>query len=97
MIEERISVAPMLEWTDPHYRMLMRGITRKSVLYTEMLVDEAVHYSHPSTLDFMLGKGIEEDPSVIQLGGYDPVMMANAAAKCEEYCQGRLVSTTFTK
>eukprot|EP00981_Chlorochromonas_danica_P015302 scaffold11566_cov156-Ochromonas_danica.AAC.2 len=87
MIDEKISVAPMLEWTDPHFRMLMRGITRRSVLYTEMLVDEAVVYTHPSALDFMIGKGIEEDPSVIQLGGHDPTMLANAAEKCEAYAK----------
>lgn len=92
MIEEKVSVAPMLEWTDPHFRMLMRGITRKSVLYTEMLVDETIIHTHPSALDFMVGRAINEDPSVIQLGGHDPHTLAEAAAKCEAYCQGRSAS-----
>lgn len=89
MLDEKVSVAPMLEWTDPHFRMLMRGITRKSVLYTEMLVDEFVVHAHPSSLNFSIGKGIEEGPSVIQLGGHDPLMLAEAAARCEAFCDGR--------
>jgi tRNA-dihydrouridine synthase A len=89
MIDEKLSVAPMMEWTDPHYRMLLRGITKKTVLYTEMVIDEAVIHCHPSALDFFIGKGIEESPSVIQLGGNDPEVLAEAAMRCEEYCQGR--------
>lgn len=86
MLEERISIAPMLEWTDPHYRMLMRGITRKTVLYTEMVVDETV--LHAPSLDFFIGRRIEEEPSVIQLGGHEPELMARAAEFCEQYCGG---------
>eukprot|EP01040_Poterioochromonas_malhamensis_P011770 gene11770-12842_t len=86
MLEERISIAPMLEWTDPHSRMLMRGITRKTVLYTEMVVDETV--LHAPSLDFFIGRRIEEEPSVIQLGGHEPELMARAAEFCEQYCGG---------
>ncbi len=90
MLDERLSVAPMMEWTDPHFRMLLRGITRKTVLYTEMVVDETIMFApQPSTFDFLIGKGIEEEPSVIQLGGNEPLMLAQAAEKCEEYGQGR--------
>ena len=37
-----LSVAPMMEWTDRHYRFMMRGITQKTHLYTEMYVDNTV-------------------------------------------------------
>jgi tRNA-dihydrouridine synthase A len=86
VLEERISIAPMLDWTDPHYRALLRGITRKSVLYTEMVVDETV--LHAPNLDFFLGRRTEYEPSVIQLGGSDPDLMAQAAEHCEVYSNG---------
>jgi tRNA-dihydrouridine synthase A len=67
MEPEIVSVAPMMEWTDPHYRMLVRGITKKTVLYTEMIVDDTLRYN--PNLDWFAGRNIEEEPSVIQLGG----------------------------
>lgn len=87
LLDERISIAPMVDWTDPHYRMLMRGITRKTVLYTEMVVDDTV-INTPS-LDFMVGREIDPEPSVIQLGGSNPEALAKAVERCEEYSQGR--------
>jgi tRNA-dihydrouridine synthase A len=83
LLDEKLSIAPMMEWTDPHFRMLMRGITRKTVLYTEMVVDETILYA-PS-LDFFLGRYIDENPSVIQLGGHDPEMLGKAAEVCNSY------------
>ncbi|MBM5786007.1 MAG: tRNA dihydrouridine(20/20a) synthase DusA, partial [Cyanobacteria bacterium K_DeepCast_35m_m1_288] len=41
----RFSVAPMMDYTDRHFRVLMRQITRRSLLYTEMVVAQALHYS----------------------------------------------------
>lgn len=69
-MEERISVAPMMEMTDCHWRSMLRGITRKTVLYTEMVVDDAVIHTDDRSLDYFIGKNIEESPSVIQLGRY---------------------------
>eukprot|EP01031_Cornospumella_fuschlensis_P030681 gene30681-37074_t len=88
LLDEKISVAPMMEWTDPHFRYLMRGITRKSVLYTEMVVDDAILHAPMSALDFFIGKDIDEHPSVIQLGGSDPAILSDAAVRCVEYMQG---------
>ncbi len=82
-VNEKLSIAPMMEWTDPHFRMLMRGITRKTVLYTEMVVDETI--IHAPSLDFLIGRCIEENPSVIQLGGHDPETLAKAAEVCSAY------------
>ena len=41
----RLSIAPMMDCTDRHFRVLMRQITKKSLLYTEMIVAKALHYS----------------------------------------------------
>lgn len=88
MLEERISVAPMMEMTDNHWRMMLRGMTRKTVLYTEMVVDDTVNHTDNRMLDFFIGKNIEETPSVIQLGGYNPETLAQAAETCEQYGGG---------
>jgi tRNA-dihydrouridine synthase A len=85
MLDERLSIAPMMEWTDPHYRMLMRGLTKKTVLYTEMVVDETVMYAPRANLDFFIGHSIEEHPSVLQLGGHDPEMLGKATEICSQY------------
>jgi tRNA-dihydrouridine synthase A len=86
VLDEKVSIAPMLDWTDPHYRKLMRGITRKTVLYTEMVVDETI--LHAPNLDFFIGRNTEVEPSVIQLGGHEPDLMAQAAEYCETYGNG---------
>ncbi len=78
----------MMEWTDAHYRMMMRSLTRKTVLYTEMVVDETVKHCIPGSLDFFIGKNVQEEPSVIQLGGSDPETLADAAEICEQYSSG---------
>jgi tRNA-dihydrouridine synthase A len=85
-MEEKISIAPMVEWTDPHYRMLMRGLTKRTVLYTEMVVDDAV--INTPNLDFIIGREIDAAPSVIQLGGSNPETLALAAERCEQYSNG---------
>jgi tRNA-dihydrouridine synthase A len=76
MLNETLSVAPMLDWTDRHLRYMLRGITKHTVLYTEMIVDDAVN--HSNALDFLIGKDIEEYNSVIQVGGHDPENLAKA-------------------
>ena len=85
-MEERLSIAPMMEWTDAHYRMFMRGLTKKTVLYTEMVVDDTI--IHGPGLDFFVGKYIEEQPSIIQVGGHDPEKLGKAAEICEQYGAG---------
>lgn len=85
-MDERLSIAPMMEWTDPHYRMLMRGLTKHTVLYSEMVVDDTV--IHSPGLNFFIGKNIQEEPSVIQLGGHEPENLARAAELCEQYGGG---------
>ncbi|DBA01239.1 TPA: hypothetical protein N0F65_010831 [Lagenidium giganteum] len=80
----RLSVAPMMDWTDRHYRFLMRLITRKTLLYTEMLVDQTLlHQQH--NLNYFLGHDSAEAPLALQLGGNSIEDLGEAARICNEY------------
>ena len=68
---------------DPHYRFFVRGLTKKTVLYTEMIVDDTV--THSPNLAMLIGHNIDEQPSVIQLGGYNPETLGAAAEICSTY------------
>jgi len=78
-----LSIAPMMDCTDRHFRVLMRQITEKSLLYTEMIVAQALHYSKnkKKLLDF----DEIEHPISIQLGGDDPNLLAEAAQMAEDW------------
>ncbi|HJN33471.1 MAG TPA: tRNA dihydrouridine(20/20a) synthase DusA [Prochlorococcus sp.] len=73
----RFSVAPMVDCTDRHFRVLMRQISRRALLYTEMLVAQALH--HSNRLDHLLDFDIIEHPLSLQVGGNDPKILAEAA------------------
>jgi tRNA-dihydrouridine synthase A len=87
-MEERLSIAPMMEVTDAHYRSLLRSMSRNTVLYSEMIVDDAINHTEENMLDFFLGKNIDEEPSVIQIGGWNPETMSEASYKLERYGGG---------
>lgn len=71
----RLSVAPMMDWTDQHCRKFHRLLTRHARLYTEMVTTGAlIHGNQPRHLDF----NREEHPLALQLGGSD----ANDLAVC---------------
>ncbi|MBU1173773.1 MAG: tRNA dihydrouridine(20/20a) synthase DusA [Alphaproteobacteria bacterium] len=70
------SVAPMLDWTDRHCRHLHRQLTRRALLYSEMVTSAAVIHGDRERL---LGYGPEEHPVALQLGGADPAELAEAA------------------
>ena len=73
----RFSVAPMMDWTDKHCRYLHRKFTNRSLLYTEMVAAAAlVHGKAYHLLDYCN----EEHPLALQLGGSDPIQLAEAAA-----------------
>ncbi len=71
-----LSVAPMMEWTDRHYRFFMRLITRRTLLYTEMVTAQAILNGDKQRL---LGFSPEEHPLALQLGGDDPGDLAESA------------------
>jgi tRNA-dihydrouridine synthase A len=70
------AVAPMMDWTDRHCRFLHRQLTRRALLYTEMVVADAVIHGDRKRL---LGFDAREHPVALQLGGSDPVKLAEAA------------------
>ncbi|MBL4811453.1 MAG: tRNA dihydrouridine(20/20a) synthase DusA [Rhodobacteraceae bacterium] len=72
----RLSVAPMMDWTDRHCRMLHRTLSREALLYTEMVTARAVIHGDRERL---LGFSPPEQPLALQLGGSDPADLAQAA------------------
>jgi tRNA-dihydrouridine synthase A len=72
----RFSVAPMMEWTDRHCRFFHRLLTRRALLYTEMLTTGAVLHGDRSRL---LRFDPAEHPVALQLGGSDPRALAECA------------------
>ncbi|WP_414695426.1 tRNA dihydrouridine(20/20a) synthase DusA [Phenylobacterium sp.] len=72
----RFSVAPMMDWTDRHCRVLHRQLTTKAVLYTEMLTTGAILHGDRSRL---LAFDPAEHPVALQLGGSEPNDLAEAA------------------
>lgn len=74
---EKVSIAPMMEWTDRHCRYFLRLISPHARLYTEMVTAQAVLHGDRERL---LGFDAAEHPVALQLGGSDPDMLARAAA-----------------
>eukprot|EP00603_Paraphysomonas_imperforata_P004705 CAMPEP_0114435526 /NCGR_PEP_ID=MMETSP0103-20121206/12891_1 /TAXON_ID=37642 ORGANISM="Paraphysomonas imperforata, Strain PA2" /NCGR_SAMPLE_ID=MMETSP0103 /ASSEMBLY_ACC=CAM_ASM_000201 /LENGTH=420 /DNA_ID=CAMNT_0001605585 /DNA_START=157 /DNA_END=1419 /DNA_ORIENTATION=+ len=88
MSNERLSIAPMLDCTTRHYRYLMRGITRRTVLYTEMIVDSTIIFQQQQLAPFLRHDFYEEadgGSTVVQMGGFDPDDMAAAAGLVCDY------------
>ncbi len=72
----RMSVAPMMDWTDRHCRYFHRLLTKNTLLYTEMVTTGALlHGDVPRHLDF----NDAEHPVALQLGGSEPADLAKAA------------------
>lgn len=80
--DRRLCVAPMMEWTDRHFRNLVRIIAPHALLYTEMVVDAAVVHGDAARL---LGFCSAEHPVALQLGGSDPLRLAQAARIGADY------------
>ncbi len=78
----RLSVAPMMDWTDRHCRYLHRLLAPDALLYTEMVHSAAVVRGDT---DRFLDPGEVEGPVALQLGGCDPAEMAAAARLGEQY------------
>ena len=78
----RLSVAPMMDWTDRHCRYFHRLLTRHTRLYTEMVTTGALlHGDVARHLRFNL----EEQPLALQLGGSEPADLARAARMGEQW------------
>lgn len=72
----------MMDWTDRHCRVFHRVLSRSAVLYTEMVTARAIkHGNRPQHLDF----DVRENPLVLQLGGSEPEILAEASKIAEEW------------
>jgi tRNA-dihydrouridine synthase A len=77
-----LSIAPMMDRTDRHYRYLMRQITRHTLLYSEMITTGAILRGNR---DNLLGFSKVEQPLALQLGGDDPAQLATCARLAEAW------------
>jgi tRNA-dihydrouridine synthase A len=77
----RFCVAPMMEWTDRHCRYFHRRLTRRALLYTEMITTAAVLHGDRARL---LRYDAEEHPLAVQLGGSDAAALAACARICAD-------------
>jgi len=79
----KLSIAPMMDCTDKHFRMIMRKISSKALLYTEMIVAQSLVYTNKreNFLDF----NDEEHPISIQFGGDDPLLLKDAARMAQDW------------
>ncbi|HBE18516.1 MAG TPA: tRNA dihydrouridine(20/20a) synthase DusA [Cyanobacteria bacterium UBA11149] len=77
---QKLSIAPMMDRTDRHFRYFMRQITRRTLLYTEMVTSPAIIHGDRKRL---LGYSPEEKPLVLQVGGDNPTELAECAKIAE--------------
>ncbi|MDX1710368.1 MAG: tRNA dihydrouridine(20/20a) synthase DusA [Rhodovibrionaceae bacterium] len=78
--DRRLSVAPMMDWTDRHDRFFLRLITRRALLYTEMVTTGALIHGPRERL---LAFDPAEQPVALQVGGCEPGELAAAARMAE--------------
>ncbi|WP_282110183.1 tRNA dihydrouridine(20/20a) synthase DusA [Shewanella algicola] len=71
-LDRTFSIAPMLDWTDRHYRYFARLMSAKALLYTEMVTTGAILHGKGDYLAY----NTEEHPLALQLGGSNPVDLA---------------------
>lgn len=72
-----LSVAPMIDWTDKHFRYLLRLISPHVRLYTEMITSQALCYADKESRRLRFDPS--EHPIALQLGGSDPALLQQAA------------------
>ena len=77
-----LSIAPMMDRTDRHYRYFMRLITKRTLLYTEMITTKAIIHGNRERL---LGYSKVEHPIALQVGGDDPKELATSAKIAEDW------------
>ena len=81
-MNRKVSVAPMMDCTDRHERYFLRLISKNTLLYTEMIVDEAINRGDKKKL---LEFNINEKPVALQLGGSSPKLLAAASKIGEDF------------
>jgi tRNA-dihydrouridine synthase A len=78
----KFSIAPMMDWTDRHCRVLHRLLSAHALLYTEMVTAEAILHGDKVRL---LGFDTSEHPVALQLGGSDPAKLAEVARIAQDF------------
>tara|TARA_Y100000591_G_scaffold36215_1_gene26824 strand:+ start:1097 stop:2089 length:993 start_codon:yes stop_codon:yes gene_type:complete len=81
-MNRKVSVAPMMDCTDRHERFFLRLISKNVLLYTEMIVDEAINRGNKKKL---LEFNINEKPVALQLGGSSPKLLSAASKIGEDF------------
>ena len=81
-MNRKVSVAPMMDCTDRHERYFLRLISKNTLLYTEMVVDEAINRGNKKKL---LEFNINEKPVALQLGGSSPKLLSEASKIGEDF------------
>jgi tRNA-dihydrouridine synthase A len=81
-LDRRLCVAPMMDYTDRHCRYLLRLLSPRALLYTEMVTAQALVHGD---VDRLLGYDASEHPVALQLGGSDPGLLTRAARLGERY------------
>ena len=79
----KLSIAPMMDCTDKHFRMIMRKISSKALLYTEMIVAQSLIYTNEK--EKFLNFNTEEHPISIQFGGDNPEILKEAARMAQDW------------
>ena len=81
-MNRKVCVAPMMDCTDRHERFFLRLISKNVLLYTEMIVSEAINRGDKKKL---LSFNINEKPLALQVGGSSPKLLAEAAKTGEDF------------
>jgi tRNA-dihydrouridine synthase A len=76
------AVAPMMDWTDRHCRVFHRMLSARALLYTEMVVADAVIHGDR---DHLIGYNAVEHKVALQLGGSDPAKLAQATRIAQDF------------
>ena len=84
-VKERIAIAPMVDVTDSYFRFFMRYLSKNAFLYTEMLNEHAILHIEKTGNKRLLDFTPNQHPVVCQIGGQDPVKVAQAAKIVEEW------------
>ena len=81
-MDRSFCIAPMMARTDKHFRYLVRQLTKKAVLFTEMIHTNSILFGNKNKLD---DYSETENPIVLQLGGNDPESLSKVCKMAEHY------------
>ncbi len=81
-LDRRLSVAPMMDWTDRHCRFFHRLLAPRALLYTEMVTTGAILHGEAERF---LAFDPQESPVALQLGGSEPAALARAVGIAEAW------------